>query len=115
MLHHQNLIHLDIKLDNILITDDEVCKLADFGLVFELGTTRKPIEGDSRYIAPELLQGHFSKSNDIFSLGITILELSCNLELPANGVLWQQLRNSIFPKEFYESKSIFVVDNNYLY
>jgi membrane-associated tyrosine/threonine-specific cdc2-inhibitory kinase len=32
-LHDRNLIHLDIKLDNILITDDEMCKLADFGLV----------------------------------------------------------------------------------
>lgn len=32
-LHDRDLIHLDIKLDNILIDDDSVCKLADFGLV----------------------------------------------------------------------------------
>jgi membrane-associated tyrosine- and threonine-specific cdc2-inhibitory kinase len=43
------------------------------------------------------LQGKFSKSVDVFSLGIAILELSCNLELPPNGPLWQELRNGILP------------------
>ena len=42
-------------------------------------------EGDSRYIAPEIMQGNFSKAVDIFSLGIAMLELSCFLELPSNG------------------------------
>ncbi|XP_059611755.1 membrane-associated tyrosine- and threonine-specific cdc2-inhibitory kinase [Phlebotomus argentipes] len=100
-LHDGNLIHLDIKLENILITEDEVCKLGDFGLVFDLNHENKEsaMEGDSRYIAPELLQGIFTKAADIFSLGITILELACNLELPSNGVLWQQLRAGILPKE----------------
>lgn len=98
--HDRNLIHLDVKLDNILITEDGVCKLGDFGLMFDLERgTEKAVEGDCRYIAPEELQGRFTKAADIFSLGITILELSCNLELPANGVLWRQLRNGVFPAE----------------
>ncbi|GAB0087995.1 Membrane-associated tyrosine- and threonine-specific cdc2-inhibitory kinase [Sergentomyia squamirostris] len=101
-LHDKNLIHLDIKLDNILITEDGVCKLGDFGLVCQ-ENKESAMEGDSRYIAPELLQGNFSKAADIFSLGITMLELGCNLELPSNGILWQQLRRGILPEE---SKSI---------
>lgn len=32
-LHGRNLIHMDIKLDNILIDENNVCKLCDFGLV----------------------------------------------------------------------------------
>ncbi len=90
---------MDIKLDNILLTDDNLCKLADFGLVFDtLNTKSRGMEGDSRYLAPELLQGSFCLANDIFSLGISMLELACNLELPANGILWQELRNGVFPE-----------------
>ncbi|XP_055609501.1 membrane-associated tyrosine- and threonine-specific cdc2-inhibitory kinase-like [Uranotaenia lowii] len=100
-LHDRNLIHLDIKLDNILITDEGVCKLADFGLVFDLNNRNlhHATEGDSRYIAPELMEGRYTKAVDIFSLGIAILELSCNLELPSNGPLWQRLRSGLFPPE----------------
>lgn len=60
----------------------------------------QPREGDSRYIAPELLQGCFTKAADIFSLGITILELACNLDLPKNGYLWHKLRSGMLPDEF---------------
>ncbi|KAL9697385.1 hypothetical protein quinque_000826 [Culex quinquefasciatus] len=100
-LHDRQLIHLDIKLDNILITDDEVCKLADFGLVFDLTNRNlhQATEGDSRYIAPELMEGRYTKAVDIFSLGIAVLELSCNLELPSNGPLWQRLRSGSLPPE----------------
>ncbi|XP_052888895.1 membrane-associated tyrosine- and threonine-specific cdc2-inhibitory kinase wee-1.3 [Anopheles moucheti] len=94
-LHDRNLIHLDIKLDNILVTDDGTCKLADFGIVFDLtkSNPRYATEGDSRYMAPELMEGMYTKAADIFSLGIATLELACNLELPANGRLWQRLRS----------------------
>lgn len=99
-LHDQNLAHLDIKLDNILITDEKHCKLADFGLVFDLSNSPRirAIEGDSRYLAPELMQGNYGRFNDIFSLGISVLELACNLELPANGKLWQELRTLVLPE-----------------
>jgi membrane-associated tyrosine- and threonine-specific cdc2-inhibitory kinase len=98
-LHNKNLVHLDIKLDNVLITEDDHCKLADFGLVFDLANSprSRAIEGDSRYLAPELMQGNYCLANDIFSLGITLLELSCSLELPANGQLWQELRSLVLP------------------
>jgi membrane-associated tyrosine/threonine-specific cdc2-inhibitory kinase len=31
-------------------------------------------------------------------LGISLLELACNLELPTNGMLWQELRKGIYPE-----------------
>jgi membrane-associated tyrosine/threonine-specific cdc2-inhibitory kinase len=54
-------------------------------------------EGDSKYLAPEVLGGIFSKKADIFSLGITLLELACDLDLPANGTLWHELRHGSLP------------------
>ncbi|XP_067613632.1 membrane-associated tyrosine- and threonine-specific cdc2-inhibitory kinase-like [Eurosta solidaginis] len=106
-LHDRNLIHLDIKLDNVLIGDDDSCKLADFGLVIDVDRANRhqATEGDSRYMAPEILQGKFSKAADIFSLGVAMLELSCFLELPHNGPLWHQLRSGMLPKDFMQSTS----------
>ena len=46
----------------------------------------------TRYLAPEALQGRFTKACDVFSLGITMLELACNLDLPRHGDLWQKIR-----------------------
>lgn len=40
-LHDRDLIHLDIKLDNILIDENNVCKLSDFGLVVSEKQVRK--------------------------------------------------------------------------
>lgn len=62
------------------------------------------MEGDSRYIAPEILSGRFTKAADIFSLGITILELAYNLELPKNGHLWHVLRSGHLPDDFFKCK-----------
>ncbi|KAH8415667.1 hypothetical protein KR222_008083, partial [Zaprionus bogoriensis] len=105
-LHDRNLIHLDIKLDNVLIDDDDTCKLADFGLVIDVdkANNQQATEGDSRYMAPEIMQGHFSKAADIFSLGIAMLELACYMELPANGTLWHELRQGKLPEEFINSE-----------
>lgn len=53
-------------------------------------------------MAPEVLQGEFSKAADIFSLGIAILELSTYLKLEPNGPLWQELRNGMLPENFIQ-------------
>lgn len=55
-------------------------------------------------MAPEILQGHFSKAADIFSLGIAMLELACYMDLPSNGPLWHELRHGILPEEFINSE-----------
>lgn len=61
-------------------------------------------EGDCRYIAPETLEHKFTKAADIFSLGITILELASKLELPKNGYLWHALRSGTVPEHFLRRK-----------
>eukprot|EP00916_Digyalum_oweni_P006141 GHVL01010594.1.p1 GENE.GHVL01010594.1~~GHVL01010594.1.p1 ORF type:complete len:430 (+),score=120.70 GHVL01010594.1:134-1423(+) len=95
-LHEYNIIHFDIKPDNIL----ECCniyKIADFGLAILISDNEyKYEEGDCRYIAPELMKE--KKINDltkidIFSLGCILYELLIIQELPKNGIFWHKIRN----------------------
>ena len=73
---------------------DGICKLGDFGLVIDLATGGEDgIEGDPCYLAPEVLAGQYTKACDLFSLGVTLLELATDMELPRGGQLWHNLRN----------------------
>ena len=44
-LHDNNLVHVDIKPDNIFISYEGVCKLGDFGLVIDLAKVRHCLPG----------------------------------------------------------------------
>lgn len=114
-LHSLGFVHLDLKPANVLITDSGRLKLADFGLLLELKKkSTEPVdgkvkedaqEGDPRYMAPELLRGEYGPAADVFSLGVSILELACNIEVPNGGEGWQQLRQGCLPSEFTSSLS----------
>ena len=96
-LHDHDLIHMDIKPENIFIGMDGICKLGDFGLVIDIAKmdSSKVVEGDPRYLASEVLtERKFTKAADIFALGVTILELATDLDLPKHGHLWHQLRQT---------------------
>ena len=71
-LHSRNIIHCDIKSENILIHDNNVV-LADFGLSSEGG--HQYIRGSYAYNAPELLlKHHYTDKIDIWALGVTMVE-----------------------------------------
>ena len=50
-------------------------------------------EGDREYIGPEILLGQYDKPADIFALGLIILEIAGNVQLPDNGPTWMRLRS----------------------
>ena len=93
-IHRHNMVHLDIKPENIFIKNDQY-KLGDFGLVTKASSSQDVEEGDSRYMSMELLSGDnrsdLTKS-DIFSLGITMYEICLGRQLPMNGEEWQDIR-----------------------
>jgi serine/threonine protein kinase len=96
-IHGHNIIHLDLKPENILVSDENLLKIGDFGLSTVFGEPPSlSSEGDKYYMAPEVLGGIYTKAADIFSLGLIMLELAADVELPSNGNSWQNLRHGDF-------------------
>lgn len=77
-LHSYGIVHRDIKLENIMMTDDTdqaEAKLVDFGLSKMIGPNESCKEpfGTIGYAAPEILKGDpYDKAIDIWSLGVVL-------------------------------------------
>ncbi|XP_048544043.1 putative cysteine-rich receptor-like protein kinase 20 [Triticum urartu] len=80
-LHQQCIIHMDLKPQNILLDDNTVPRIADFGLSRCLSESKsraitKNMIGTKGYMAPEFINmGEITFKTDIYSLGVIIMEI----------------------------------------
>ena len=105
-LHSNNIVHRDLKLENILISDKEYVemtgedyfdiKIIDFGnaRIFDKTLSTDSIVGSSYYIAPEVFQKKYNKQCDLWSAGVILYILIVGSP-PFDGVSEKRIFSSI--------------------
>tara|TARA_B110000914_G_scaffold225104_1_gene244858 strand:+ start:442 stop:1764 length:1323 start_codon:yes stop_codon:yes gene_type:complete len=78
-LYKQNIIHRDIKPQNILVSNDKILKIIDFGLSKSITINEEMMDticGSPLYMAPEIIKTkNYTIKSDIWSFGVIIYEM----------------------------------------
>lgn len=104
-IHSHNIAHGDLKPSNVFLVSHPrfgaMCKIGDFGMAGNIGSSGDGQEGDARYMSSELLASATRRaSSDIFSLGLTLYEIAADdyTEIPSEGPRWHLLRSVDQPR-----------------
>ena len=111
--HRNNIIHRDVKPQNILVTEDGIMKVTDFGIAksasSETITNTSTIMGSAHYLSPEQAKGSFIDCRtDIYSLGVVLYEMvTGNLPFQADTavtIALKHLQEEVVPPKNLNSK-----------
>ncbi|WP_026910206.1 protein kinase domain-containing protein [Patulibacter minatonensis] len=87
--HERNIVHRDVKPQNVLINEEGVAKVTDFGIARTLEehglTADGRVLGTTDYVSPEQAMGHdVDGQSDVYSLGIVLYEMLIG-DIPFHG------------------------------
>lgn len=119
--HSQKIAHRDLKPENFLLLDESAgwpLKLIDFGLSFMFNTEKTTTKGmgtlvgtvtkyviQSYYMAPEVMQGRYDQTCDIWSAGVILYILVSSVP-PFNGETDEDILEKVkLMKYTFDSKS----------
>jgi eukaryotic-like serine/threonine-protein kinase len=112
--HKRDIIHRDIKSDNIMVTQEGQVKIMDFGLAKLKGATKltkaDTTLGTAAYMSPEQASGEeVDQRSDIFSFGVVLYELLTG-QLPFKGehtaaIIYSILNDEPQPVARYNNKA----------
>ncbi len=108
--HEHDIVHRDIKPANIMMTDDGLVKIVDFGVAKLSGSTRVTRDGTAvgtaAYMSPEQARGEeVDQKTDIWSLGVVLSEIVTG-EPPFKGENEQAILYSILNREPHTVKRL---------
>lgn len=89
-LHGRNVVHLDLKPDNLLFDELGRLRVGDFGCAAHVDELS--VFSDRRYMALDGLEDRVTPQRDLFSLGLIAYQLMSREELPVSGQRWTELR-----------------------
>jgi hypothetical protein len=109
--HAQGVVHRDVKPDNVLVRNDGVAQVVDFGLALQVAPTASaevtawPPAGTRPYMAPEALLGRSTRKSDQYAFGVSLVEALTSAPVAAGrrrprevpAALWAVARRATAP------------------